>query len=216
MRLLEYWICRQCECMRLRHSIPCTIAILLESGICKFARQYVENTGNELDRILMPNLQTPCQLGGCGSDKIVQAIKDHLGITPGHTTEDGLFTFVEVECLGACVNAPMVQINDDFYEDLTPETTVALLKAFQASAKHVETTASSSKVEGGKGALTGDDKNVKSGAEVGEGGGRIYEVDGVKVPSPGPMSGRKTCENLAGLTNLTSEPWSTEVFRKDL
>jgi len=159
---------------------------------------------------------TPCQLGGCGSDKIVQAIKDHLGITPGHTTEDGLFTFVEVECLGACVNAPMVQINDDYYEDLTPESTVALLKALQASAKDVETTASSSNVEGGKGALTGEDKNVKSGAEVGEGGGRIYNKGGIPVPSPGPMSGRKTCENSAGLTSLTSEPWSTEVFRKDL
>lgn len=169
-----------------------------------------------VEQVLIRGLQTPCQLGGCGSDKIVKAIKDHLGITPGHTTEDGLFTFVEVECLGACVNAPMVQINDDYYEDLTPETTVALLKAFQASAKHVETTSSSSKVEGGKGALTGDDKNVKSGSGVGEDGGRIYEVDGVKVPSPGPMSGRKTCENIAGLTNLTSEPWSTEVFRKDL
>lgn len=149
---------------------------------------------------------TPCQLGGCGSDKIVQAIQDHLGITPGHTTEDGLFTFVEVECLGACVNAPMVQINDDFYEDLTPESTVALLKALQASAKDIQTTP-------GTGALTGEDKNVKSGAEVGEDSGKI---SGVKVPVPGPMSGRKTCENLAGLTNLTSEPWSTEVFRKDL
>jgi NADH dehydrogenase (ubiquinone) flavoprotein 2 len=164
---------------------------------------------------LTQNLQTPCQLGGCGSDKIVQAIKDHLGITPGHTTKDGLFTFVEVECLGACVNAPMVQINDDYYEDLTPESTVALLKALQASAKDIETTASSSGVEAGKGALTGEDKNVKSGSEVG-GGGRIYEVDGVKVPAPGPMSGRKTCENSAGLTSLTGELWSTEVFRKDL
>jgi NADH dehydrogenase (ubiquinone) flavoprotein 2 len=173
------------------------------------------DSGIQAGRILI-ELQTPCQLGGCGSDKIVQAIKDHLGITPGHTTEDGLFTFVEVECLGACVNAPMVQINDDYYEDLTPESTVALLKALQASAKDVETTASSSSVEGGKGALTGEDKSVKSGAEVGEGGGRIYKKDGVPVPSPGPMSGRKTCENIAGLTNLTSEPWSTEVFRKDL
>ena len=38
------------------------------------------------------------------------------------TTEDGKFTIMEVECLGACVNAPMVQINDDYYEDLTPDT----------------------------------------------------------------------------------------------
>ncbi|TVY55342.1 NADH-ubiquinone oxidoreductase 24 kDa subunit, mitochondrial [Lachnellula cervina] len=152
---------------------------------------------------------TPCQLGGCGSDAIMKAIEGHLGIHPGQTTKDGLFTFSEVECLGACVNAPMVQINDDFYEDLTPESTVQLLKALQASANDVDTT-------GGKGALTGEDKKVKSGADVGVGGGRINTKDGIPVPSPGPMSGRKTCENIKGLTNLTSEPWSTEVFRKDL
>jgi NADH dehydrogenase (ubiquinone) flavoprotein 2 len=110
----------------------------------------------------------------------------------------------------------MVQINDDFYEDLTPESIVSLLTALQSSAKDVETTASSSNVEGGKGALTGDDKNVKSGQEVGKDAGRILEKDGVKVPAPGPMSGRKTCENISGLTSLTSEPWGTEVFRKDL
>jgi NADH dehydrogenase (ubiquinone) flavoprotein 2 len=103
----------------------------------------------------------------------------------------------------------MVQINDDYYEDLTPESTVALLKALQASADAVDTSS-------GKGALTGEDKNVKSGADVGVGSGRINTKDGVPVPSPGPMSGRKTCENIKGLTNLTSEPWSTEVFRKDL
>ncbi|EHL01779.1 Thioredoxin-like protein [Glarea lozoyensis ATCC 20868] len=153
---------------------------------------------------------TPCQLGGCGSDKIVQTIKDHLGIKQGETTKDNLFTFVEVECLGACVNAPMVQINDDYYEDLTPESTVALLTALQESSKSV------GGIEGGKGALTGNDKNVKSGADVGKTSGRIYEKDGVKMPSPGPMSGRKTCENLKGLTNLTSEMWGPEVFRKDL
>lgn len=63
---------------------------------------------------------TPCWL--CNSDAIVKACKDHLGIGMGETTKDGLFTLMEVECLGACVNAPMVQINDDYYEDLTPET----------------------------------------------------------------------------------------------
>lgn len=158
----------------------------------------------------MKNMQTPCQLGGCGSDSIVKAIEGYLGIKPGQTTEDGLFTFVEVECLGACVNAPMVQINDDYYEDLTPESTVTLLKALQASAQAVGGS------EAGKGAITGQDKNVKSGAEVGKDAGRIYKKDGIPIPAPGPMSGRKTCENIKGLTNLTSEPWSTEVFRKDL
>lgn len=152
---------------------------------------------------------TPCQLGGCGSDVIVKAISEHLGIKAGQTTKDGLFTFVEVECLGACVNAPMVQINDDYYEDLTPESIVTLLKALQESTSQVD-------VKPGTGALTGEDKNVKSGADVGKDSGRIYDKGGVKIPSPGPMSRRKTCENVAGLTSLTSEPWSTEVFRKDL
>lgn len=161
-------------------------------------------------------LQTPCQLGGCGSDVIMKAIESHLGIHAGETTADGLFTFVEVECLGACVNAPMVQINDDYYEDLTPESTVKLLTALQEAAKHMETTSSSPNVEAGKGALTGDDKTVKSGQDVGKDSGKMYEKSGVKLPAPGPMSGRKTCENSAGLTSLTSEMWSTEVCRKDL
>lgn len=56
---------------------------------------------------------TPCQL--CGSDEIVDATLSHLGIKMGETTADGLFTVVEVECQGACVNAPMVCVNDDFY-----------------------------------------------------------------------------------------------------
>lgn len=59
---------------------------------------------------------TPCWLRG--SDNITEACKKKLGIDLGQTTKDGQFTLVEVECLGACVNAPMVQINDDYYEDL--------------------------------------------------------------------------------------------------
>jgi NADH dehydrogenase (ubiquinone) flavoprotein 2 len=69
------------------------------------------------------------------SDSVMRAIRDHLGIEHGHTTKDGLFTFTEVECLGACVNAPMVQINDEYYEDLTYDTTIELLKGFQSAAK---------------------------------------------------------------------------------
>jgi NADH-quinone oxidoreductase subunit E len=64
-----------------------------------------------------------------GSEAVVDACKKRLGIGLGETTPDGKFTLVEVECLGACVNAPMAQINDDYYEDLTPENTVALLDA---------------------------------------------------------------------------------------
>ncbi|KAG0170270.1 NADH:ubiquinone oxidoreductase 24 [Apophysomyces sp. BC1034] len=75
---------------------------------------------------------TPCQLGGCGSTKILDAIKDNLKIDVGETTKDGMFTLVEVECAGACVNAPVMAINDDYYEDLTPETTEALLENLKA------------------------------------------------------------------------------------
>jgi NADH dehydrogenase (ubiquinone) flavoprotein 2 len=74
---------------------------------------------------------TPCQL--CGSESIAKAIEDHLGISMGETTPDGMFTLTEVECLGACVNAPMIQINNhEFYEDLTPESAVKLLGDLKA------------------------------------------------------------------------------------
>ena len=69
---------------------------------------------------------TPCMLRG--SDDVLAACYAK-GMKKGATTADGLFTLTEVECLGACANAPMVQINDDNYEDLTFETTAAVLDA---------------------------------------------------------------------------------------
>jgi NADH-quinone oxidoreductase subunit E len=57
----------------------------------------------------------------CGSDKIVDRLTSKLGIKLGETTTDGRFTLKEVECLGACVNAPMLQIGDTYYENLTEE-----------------------------------------------------------------------------------------------
>ncbi|EIN08068.1 hypothetical protein PUNSTDRAFT_104301 [Punctularia strigosozonata HHB-11173 SS5] len=105
---------------------------------------------------------TPCMLGGCGSELILDTVCQHLGgIKPGETTKDGKFTVIEVECQGACSNAPMMVVGDDFYEDLTPETTRKVLDAFAKGEK----------------------------------------------PKPGPQSGRKTSENSAGLTALTSKPY---------
>jgi NADH-quinone oxidoreductase subunit E len=63
-----------------------------------------------------------------GSDDVFAACHAK-GIEKGHTTKDGLFTLTEVECLGACANAPMIQINDDSYEDLTFESMTAILEA---------------------------------------------------------------------------------------
>ena len=72
---------------------------------------------------------TPCMLRG--SDDVLAACKNR-GLSKGHTTPDGLFTLTEVECLGACTNAPMVQINDDNFEDLSYDSTLALLDALAA------------------------------------------------------------------------------------
>lgn len=65
---------------------------------------------------------TPCMLGGCGSDKIVDAVTEHLGVGLGHTTADNKFTVIEVECLGACSNAPMMQINDAYFVRSLPRS----------------------------------------------------------------------------------------------
>ncbi|KAI8981815.1 thioredoxin-like [2Fe-2S] ferredoxin-domain-containing protein [Mycotypha africana] len=115
---------------------------------------------------------TPCQLGGCGSTKILEAVKKNLNIEVGETTKDGKFTLVEVECAGACVNAPVMAINDDYYEDLTPETTVKLLENLKA------------------------DKPI----------------------TPGPQSGRHTCEFAPNVyTTLNKEPYGPGFrVRKDL
>tara|TARA_B100000989_G_C19350628_1_gene388959 strand:- start:105 stop:719 length:615 start_codon:yes stop_codon:yes gene_type:complete len=72
---------------------------------------------------------TPCWLRG--SDNMMRCIKDRYGISSGETSECGRFTLLEVECLGACVNAPILQVNDDFYEDLDYANTSALLDSLE-------------------------------------------------------------------------------------
>ena len=76
---------------------------------------------------------TPCWLRG--SDAVVKACEKKLGITIGETTPDKLFTLAEVECVGGCVNAPIIQVNDDFYEDLDGASTEALIDALKRGQK---------------------------------------------------------------------------------
>ena len=76
---------------------------------------------------------TPCWLRG--SDEIVATCRNKLGIDFGETTADGKFTLMEMECLGACVNAPMMQIGDDYYEDLAAAGTEAILDALARDEK---------------------------------------------------------------------------------
>ncbi|WP_455217895.1 NADH-quinone oxidoreductase subunit NuoE [Kaarinaea lacus] len=63
----------------------------------------------------------------CGSDEVVEHLRKRLGIGLGETTEDGRITLKEVECLGACVGAPMFQIGEHYHENLTPEKIDAIL-----------------------------------------------------------------------------------------
>ena len=75
----------------------------------------------------------PCWLRG--SDKIVDSCKKIIGVDFGATSQDGVFTLSEVECLGACVNAPVVQVNDDYYEDLSPQSIEEILQLLRIGNK---------------------------------------------------------------------------------
>ncbi|XP_050666408.1 NADH dehydrogenase [ubiquinone] flavoprotein 2, mitochondrial [Leptidea sinapis] len=76
---------------------------------------------------------TPCWLQG--SDAVLQAIKDTTGCEVGGNSPCGKFSLSEVECLGACVNAPMMQINDDYYEDLSVEDTKKIIEQLKRDEK---------------------------------------------------------------------------------
>jgi NADH-quinone oxidoreductase E subunit len=76
---------------------------------------------------------TPCWLRG--SDAVVAACEKALGVTCGETTADGRFGLKEVECLGACVNAPMMQIGDEYFEDLDAASTARIIETLKAGGK---------------------------------------------------------------------------------
>lgn len=78
-----------------------------------------------------------CQTGPCmlnGSDDIIQYINDKLGIKPGETTSDGMFTLKTVECLGACGYAPMMQLGKNYREHLTKEKVDAIIEECRTNA----------------------------------------------------------------------------------
>ncbi|KAK4574127.1 NADH:ubiquinone oxidoreductase 24 [Recurvomyces mirabilis] len=156
---------------------------------------------------------TPCQLRG--SDGVMKAIEEEIGIHHGETTEDKMFTFTEVECLGACANAPMVQINDDFYEDLTPETTKSLLRALKEAAEKTGASGWAAGLPGSSGQDEVSGEGAGSGRQVKQ-GGRGYAAQGASIPAPGPLSQRVSCEPMSGPTSLREEPPTGEsMLRKD-
>jgi NADH-quinone oxidoreductase subunit E len=74
---------------------------------------------------------TPCWL--CGSDKILEKCRAILGIDIGETTDDKMFSLMEVECIGACKAAPAIQINDNYYENMKPEKMLEIIKSLKKS-----------------------------------------------------------------------------------
>jgi NADH dehydrogenase (ubiquinone) flavoprotein 2 len=79
---------------------------------------------------------TPCMVRG--SVEVMQSAMEYLGVEKNHVTEDGLFSISEVECLGACANAPMMQVNNEwFYEDLNPENIRNVIDKFRKG-EHIE------------------------------------------------------------------------------
>ncbi|MEQ8664452.1 MAG: NADH-quinone oxidoreductase subunit NuoE [Rhodospirillales bacterium] len=107
----------------------------------------------------------PCWLRG--SDGIAAACKKATGLEWGQSDADGVFTLSEVECLGACVNAPMMQINDDYYEDLTPESAEAVLTALkngETPKVGPQNARRSCEPVTGLTSLTGDSTNKEEGA----------------------------------------------------
>jgi NADH-quinone oxidoreductase subunit E len=97
---------------------------------------------------------TPCWLRG--SDGIVKVCKEHIADKPNTVSADGEFSWEEVECLGACVNAPMIQLGKETFEDLTPEMVVEIIKSLrrgEAPAPGPQTGRHGSEPAGGPAAL---------------------------------------------------------------
>ncbi len=74
----------------------------------------------------------------CGHEKITQAVKDRLGIDVGETTDDGMFTLVELECLGSCGTAPALLVNETLMENATPEALLRTIDDIIAGKHHVQ------------------------------------------------------------------------------
>jgi NADH-quinone oxidoreductase subunit E len=128
---------------------------------------------------------TTCMI--CGAEALIEVCKRKVAPTPHTVSADGKFSWEEVECLGACANAPMAQIGKDYYEDLTPEKLEALIDRLSAGEVPLpgpQNGRFSSEPAGGATSLTsesGSDYNasVALAHELGE---TVKRIDGTEVP----------------------------------
>ena len=105
-------------------SLPPSDVLAVASFYTMFKRQ---PTGKYLIQVCQT---LSCELGG--AEKVVAHLKAALGISEGETTPDGMFTLMRVECLASCGSPPMMQVDDDFYERLTPAKLDAILAGLRA------------------------------------------------------------------------------------
>ncbi len=140
---------------------------------------------------------TPCWL--CGSDDVVRACRDTLGIEIGQSTPDGRFFLREFECLGACANAPVLWVDDDFYEDLTYETTTAIIEALIRGE------------EPKPGSQAGRQASMPSAAR--RPSGDPHDHGGGHQPGPGRPDGRRSRRPSPSEVNSTRSAPSAEVAR---
>jgi NADH-quinone oxidoreductase subunit E len=153
---------------------------------------------------------TPCWLRG--ADDLKKVCRDVIG-EPGHVSADGAFSWIEVECLGACCNAPMVQINEDFYEDLTAESFGRLLQDLRAGREvrvGSQTGRISSEPEGGPFTLTDPDLfRMKPAAKAA--GKPARKPD----PARTPAGAAPKTEPVAALLDSPDRPPALEAPRGD-
>ena len=151
-----------------------------------------------------------------GAPDLIAICKERIAPKPHMLSPDGRFSWEEVECLGACANAPMAQIGKDYYEDLTPEAFIALLDQFEAGKVPVpgpQNGRFSSEPKSGLTSLTGDDGarmayngSVQRAVDMGD---TIKRIDGTEVPLSAPWQHDKAAKKPA------SKPESPKQVAKD-
>ena len=106
--------------------IGCTYSEVLEVTSF-YSMYYLKPVGKYLIEVCQT---LSCKL--CGAEKITKVLQNYLEIDMHQTTRDGMFTLIPCECLGACVNAPIVKINDNYYEDITTENILPIIDKLRA------------------------------------------------------------------------------------
>ena len=160
---------------------------------------------------------TPCML--CGSEDLIRVCKEKIAPKPHQVSADGRFSWEEVECLGACANAPMAQIGKDYYEDLSPERFAAMIDEFAAGKVPVpgsQTGRFASEPASGLTSLkdrTGEAHNgsVARALAIGD---TIKRIDGTEVPLRAPWRGEGKPETPPEWTPPIETPTPSEAEKK--